>query len=47
MLLHYLAKHGNKKVACFTLKCPAFPEFNQPLLDFFSSVALKLIFLLV
>jgi len=38
MLLHYLVKRGNAKIA-FSLKCcirpTAFPEFNQ-LLDFFN-----------
>ena len=49
MLLHYLAKHGNTKIASLSLKCciTAFPEFNQSLLDFFNFVDLKLILLLI
>jgi len=49
MLLHYLAKHGNTKIASFSLKCcmTVFPEFNQSLLNFLSFVDFKLIFFLV
>jgi len=38
LLLHYLAKLENAKIAFFSLKCciSALPEFNQLLLDFFS-----------
>jgi len=38
VLLHYLAKRGNTKIAFFSLKCciSALPEFNQSLLDFFN-----------
>ena len=32
VLLHYLAKRGNTKIAFFT----QMPEFNQLLLDFFN-----------
>ena len=43
MLLHYLAKQGNTKIA-FSLKCciSVLPEFNQ-LLDFFNLFDLQLI----
>jgi len=47
--MQYLAKHGNTKIASFSLKCgiTALPEFNQLLLDFFTYVNLKLILLLI
>ena len=49
MLLHYLAKCGNKKITFFSLKCciSALPEFNQSLLDFFSLFDLWLILMLL
>ena len=47
MLLHYLAKRGNAKIA-FSLKCciSALPEFNQ-LLDFFNLFDSRLILTLL
>jgi len=47
VLLHYVAKSGNTKIA-FSLKCciSALPEFNH-LLDFFSLFDSRLIFVLM
>jgi len=36
VLLHYLAKWGNTKIAFLTRCISALPEFNQSLLDFFN-----------
>jgi len=50
VLLHYLGKHRNTKIACFHSNIAvlyAFPEFNQSLLDFFSFVDLHLILTLL
>jgi len=48
VLLHYLAKWGNTKIA-FSLKCciTALPEFNQSLLDFFNLFDSRLILTLL
>ena len=48
MLLHYLTKRGNTKIA-FLLKCciNALPEFNQSLLHFFSLFDSRLILALL
>jgi len=45
VLLHYLAKRGNTKIAFFHSDdvISAFPEFNQSLLDFFSLFESRLI----
>ena len=49
MLLHYLAKRGNTKIAFFSLKCciSALPEFNQSLLDLFSLFDSRLVLTLL
>jgi len=49
MLLHYLAKHRNTKIASFysNVVLLLFSEFNQLLLDLFNFINLKLIFTLL
>jgi len=47
VLLHYLAKTGNTKIAFFTCCISALPEFNQSLPDFFSLFASQLILTLL
>jgi len=43
MLLHYLTKHGNGKIASFHSNLyDGLPEFNQLLLDFFNITDLQL-----
>ena len=48
MLLHYLAKRENTKIA-FSLKCctSALPEIHQSLLDFFNIVDSQLVLMLL
>jgi len=43
----YLAKRRNTKIACFSQKCSALPEFNQSLIDFFSRFDSRLILTLL
>ena len=47
MLLHYLAKQGNTKIAFFTRSIGALPEFNQSLHDFFNLFESRLILMLL
>jgi len=49
MLLHYLTKYANTKIAFFhsSIVVTAFPEIDQFLFDFFNFVNLQLIFMLL
>jgi len=49
VLLHYLAKRGDTKIASFSHKSciNALPEFNQSLLDFFNLFDSRLILTLL
>jgi len=43
VLPHYLEKRGNAKIAFFTCRISALPEFNQSVLDFFNIFYSRLI----
>jgi len=47
VLLHYLAKRGNTKIAFFDSNAVLLPEFSQLLFDFFNLFDSQLIFTLL